>query len=191
MEVSLQLTTAKAETRARADHEISQLTTKLEESKIESSASKKELEATKTGLEKSKTELARAKKELKLTKETLETQQGATKARIDGTATSFECIKAELNFERTARQGFEAELAARREVLVVFKNNKLSNGRALALLLLLLALIFPLWPMFLFWYIWSRMQLPLAVVSQIDSVHMYPETSEAWMMMDKLGWFGD
>lgn len=70
VEVSLQLTTAKAETRAKADHEISQLTTKLEESKIESSASKKELEATKTGLEKSKTELARAKKELKMTQET-------------------------------------------------------------------------------------------------------------------------
>lgn len=120
----------------------------------------------------------------------METQQGATKARIDGTATSLECIKAELNFERTARQGFEAELAARREVLVVFKNNKLSNGRALALLLLLLALIFLLWSMFLFWYIWNRMQLPLAVVSRIDLVHMYPETSEAWMMMDKLGWFG-
>lgn len=36
-------------------------------------------------------------------------------------------------------------------------------------------------------------QLPLAIVSRIDSAHLYPEEemSMGWMVMDGFGWFGD
>lgn len=135
-----------------------------------------------------RTELERARKELKRTRETLEgaeIQLDATKAGLDGIATNLERIKAELNSERTTRQVFEAELATTREALDA------SKKRWVALLLLLLALNVLLWSIYLLWSTWTGIQLPLAVVSRIDSAHMYPEMSEAWMTMDKFGWFGD
>lgn len=156
---------------------------------MESIAAKKDLETTKADLEKSKTELARMKKELKSMQETLKTQQCENAARIRGMATDLDRIIAQQIAERTARQGFEAELAVARDALVAY-NKKSSNGPTLALLLLLLAL-FLLGSSFLLWSFWTSMQIPLAAVSRVDSVHMYPKWSEAWMVMDEFGWFGD
>lgn len=138
-------------------------------------------------------ELGRAEKEREWTRETLEgaeIQRDASEAGIDGIATNLERIKAELNSERTTRQAFEAELATTREALVA-SNKRLFGGPAVALLLLLLALNVLLWFIYLPWSTWTGIQPPQAVVSRIDSAHMYPEMSEAWMTMDKFGGYGD
>lgn len=138
-------------------------------------------------------ELGRAEKEREWTRETLEgaeIQRDASKAGIDGIATNLERIKAELNSERTTRQAFEAELATTRKALVA-SNKRLFSGPAVALLLLLLALNVLLWFIYLPWSTWTGIQTPQAVVSRIDSAHMYPEMSEAWMTMDKFGGYGD
>lgn len=138
-----------------------------------------QLAATKARLDGKTTELESTESELKLTQETLV----ATKARLDGKATELEGIKAELDFEQTARQRLEGELAVTREALVA-SNKKSAIGLMLAkLLFLFLALIVV--------SLGTSSQLPLAVVSRIDSAHMYPEEmSEAWMTMDEFGWFG-
>lgn len=90
----------------------------------------------------------------------------------------------ELDSERRAQQGLEAELVVTREALVV-SNNKSSYRPTLARrLMIFLPVLF-----FLHWFIWTWMQLPLAVVSRIDSAHVYAEMSEAWMTMSEAGWF--
>lgn len=139
-----------------------------------------------------KAELEMAGKELRWTRETLvgaEIQRDAINAGIGGIATDLERIKAERNSERTTRQDFEAELATTRDALVA-SNKGFFSGPAVALFLLLLALSFILWSIYLLWSTWTSIQLPQAVVSRIDSAHMYPEMSEAWMTMDKFVWFG-
>lgn len=147
-----------------------------------------QLAATKARLDGKTTELESTESELKLAQETLEraaTHLVATKARLDGKTTELEGVKAELDSEQTARQRLEGELAVTREALVA-SNKKLAIGLTLAkLLFLFLALIV------VFWSLGTSSQLPLAVVSRIDSAHMYPEEmSEAWLTMDEFGWFG-
>lgn len=171
----IRLTAAKAVAKAEAYGGIVALKKKLGESQEE--------------LDSTKEELAKARDEQKLKQEALdaaERQLGAINARLDKK-------RAELDSEQSARRSLEAELVVTREALVA-SDKKLSSGLTflgrlplLFLLLLLLALM-----VFFFWCIWASMQLPLAVVSRIDSAHMYPEEmSMAWMTMDEFGWFGD
>ena len=186
VQVDLRVATAKAESRAKAGDEISALTKALEESEKELNGSREELERTKADLENAKMEVARAKNESKSALEALEAQLGATKVRLDDKVTEIGSIKTELDSEKRSRQGFEAELGMTREALVVSNKKKLPSGLTLAwrLPIFLLVLFFPLR------FIWTWMQLPLAVVvSRIDSAHMYPEVSEAWMTMNEFGWF--
>lgn len=167
--------------------ESSVLNKKLEELEKELNGSREELEKTKADLEKATMELARAKKELKSALQTVngkEAKLGAIKGCLDGKATELESIKMELDSERRAQQGLEAELVVTREALVV-SNNKSSNGPTLARRLMIFLFVL----FFLHWFIWTWMQLPLAVVSRIDSAHVYAEMSEAWMTMSEAGWF--
>lgn len=181
------MNTAKAETKAQAGEETSALTKKLEELEKELNGSREELETTKAGLDKATMELARAKKELKSALQTVEGTEaklGATKGCLDRKATELEGIKMELDSERSARHGLEEELVVSREGLVV-SNNKSSNGPTLARHLKVFLLVL----FFVHWCIWTWMQLPLTVVSRIDSAHMYAEVSEAWITMSEVGWF--
>lgn len=156
------------------------------------------LAATEARIDWQMTELERTKAALNLTQEALkgaETQLVATKACVDKKTAELECAKVELDLKKTALKVLEAELAVTREALVV-SNKKLSNGlmqaKQLVLPIFLLLLAVSLMLLWLAWTTTTSIQLPLAVVSRIDSAHMYPEEmSEAWMTMDEFGWFGE
>lgn len=145
-------------------------------------------------LEASKEELAKARDEQKLTKEALDAAErllGASNASLDKKTTELESATAELDSEKSVRRGLEVELVVTREALVA-SNKELSSGLVRLGRLLPLFFVLFLAMLVFFWCIWASMQLPLAVVSRIDSAHMYPEEmSIAWMTMDEFGWFGD
>lgn len=183
-EVNLRLTAAKAVARAEADDEIITLTKNLEESKKELATSKEESVTMKE-------ELAKARAEREMALETLdgaERRLGAIKARLAWKTTELEEAKAELDSEQTARRGFAANVIVTHQALVA-SNKKLSKGLLLARLLILVLLLVLA---FFFCSAWTSVVLPLAVVSRIESAHMYPEAmSMAWMAMDEFGWFGE
>lgn len=133
-------------------------------------------------------ELAKIKDQQKLMKEALD----AVKVQLDAFITAHlddeKKKRTELDSAQQQsagqRQSLEAELILKREALVA--SNKSLVTLSLFFFLVLMG--------FFLWCIWASMQkLPLAVVSRIDSAHMYPEEemSMAWMVMDEFGWFGD
>lgn len=116
-------------------------------------------------------ELARARNETKSALETLEgteVQLEVTKVRLEGGVIELGSTKTELDSERNARQGFKAELRITRGALVV-SNRKFAS----VLSLTRRQLIFLLVLFFLLWFIWTWMQLSLAVaVNRPGSTHI-------------------
>lgn len=82
-----------------------------------------------------------------------------TKVRLEGGVTELGSTKTELDSERNARQAFKAELTITRGALIV-SNRKFASVLSLTRRQLFFLLIL----FFLLWFIWTWMQLSLAVV---------------------------